>query len=341
MKAAHERTCSGSGSSQSGAPASSPVLTTSARPFSRSASGSVVSSDGSHTTRAGQWNAPTDVLRAGKVDRGLAADPGVDLADEGRRHGRPGDAAHVRRRGEPGDVGGRAAAERDDRAVAADREAAPEALEHGGGLRRLAGRHLVERDVACAERDLGPDAVDPGHVRVGDELDRPVARNEVAELVDRAGLDVDAGGGEEDPVDVARAGVGDVLVERLPVAVQRVKRRPRPARVDDPSRSTRSQAVSGVDVEQDRERARGEERSASAPRARRRRRARSPAARPPASTSRAISSSTARKPASPRVTNSSATVEPARASISPVEVDERSVPGAARRCARASSSPSP
>ena len=49
----------GSVRSHTRSPASSPVLTTSARPFTRSASGSVVSSAGSQTTRAGQWNAPT------------------------------------------------------------------------------------------------------------------------------------------------------------------------------------------------------------------------------------------------------------------------------------------
>ena len=186
-----------------------------------------------------------DVLRARQVDRRLAADSRVDLADERRRDGRPGDAAHVRRGGEPGDVGRRAAAERDDAAVAADREAAPEPLEHGGGLRRLAGGHLVDARRPGRRADLGADAVDPRDVRVGDELDGAVARDEVAELVDRPGLDVDPGGGEQDPVDVARVGVRDLLVERLPLAVERVERARSTARAGGRSPSTRCQAVSG------------------------------------------------------------------------------------------------
>ena len=78
-------------------------------------------------------------------------------------------------------------------------------------------------DVPRAERDLRPYPVDPGDVRVGDELDRPLARHELSELVDRPELDVHAACREEQPVDVARAGVGDVLVERLAVSVERVE----------------------------------------------------------------------------------------------------------------------
>ena len=60
---------------------------------------------------------------------------------------------------------------------------------------------------------------------VDGELDRPcTARDEVAELVDRAGLDVNARGGEEDPVEVARVGVRNLFVERLTLAVERVER---------------------------------------------------------------------------------------------------------------------
>ena len=65
LKAAHRRTSSSSGSSQSGSPARSPVFTTSAMPSSRCAGGSVSSSAGSITVRSGQWNAPTRFLPCG------------------------------------------------------------------------------------------------------------------------------------------------------------------------------------------------------------------------------------------------------------------------------------
>src|SRR5205823_11145503 len=59
-------TSSSSGSSQSGSPASRPVLTTSAMPSLRSLSGSVASSAGSTIVLTGQWNAPTRFLPAGR-----------------------------------------------------------------------------------------------------------------------------------------------------------------------------------------------------------------------------------------------------------------------------------
>ena len=55
-----------------------------------------------------------DVVLGGDVDRGLAADRRVDLADQRRGHGEPRQAAPERRRGEPADVGDGAAADADD-----------------------------------------------------------------------------------------------------------------------------------------------------------------------------------------------------------------------------------
>ena len=136
----------------SGRPASSSVLIRSASPWRRSRSGSVASSASSITTRAGQWNAPTRFLPCGDVDRRLAADPRVDLSDERRRHRDPRDAAEVGRGGEAGQVGRRAAAERDDGPVAVERQLAPESFDHGQLLRRLAGGQLVRGDEPVAER---------------------------------------------------------------------------------------------------------------------------------------------------------------------------------------------
>ena len=85
-----------------------------------------------------------EVLALGQVDAGLAADRRVDLADAGRRHGDPRDAAEIRGRDVAGEIGGRAAAERDDRAAAVEAQLGPEALGDVQLLRRLAGRHLVQ-----------------------------------------------------------------------------------------------------------------------------------------------------------------------------------------------------
>ena len=59
-----------------------------------------------------------EVLRRRQVDAGLAADRRVHLTHERRRHGDPREAAQVRGGREAGDVGGTAAAERDERSPA-------------------------------------------------------------------------------------------------------------------------------------------------------------------------------------------------------------------------------
>ena len=114
-----------------------------------------------------------EVLSGGHVDGGLAADRRIDLADERRRHGHPGDTAEIGRRSKTGDVGSRATAERDDRPGRRPR-APPQMLEHGTCLGGLALRHLVRGEEALAERDLRPDAIDAGDVAVGHELDEAV-----------------------------------------------------------------------------------------------------------------------------------------------------------------------
>src|SRR5256885_13017373 len=60
---------------------------------------------------------PYTTLIRSKIDAGLAADRRVDLPHSGRRHRHPRDAAEVRRGDVAREVGGRAAAERDDRAA--------------------------------------------------------------------------------------------------------------------------------------------------------------------------------------------------------------------------------
>ena len=195
-----------------------------------------------------------EVLAARKVDRGLASDRRIDLADERRRHRHPRHPAHVGRRGEPGEVGRAAAAEADDRAVPADPQCAPEPLEHRDRLRGLAGRDLVARGVSIAERELRRDAVDPGHVRVGDDLDGAGAGHELLEQLEGADPDIDPGSGEHDPVGVVGMGVGDLFVDRQPREVERVERllvdRERP-----PALARALPRGVRVDLEQHRERA--------------------------------------------------------------------------------------
>ena len=56
-----------------------------------------------------------EVLALGGVDAGLAADGGVDHGEHGRGDGDPAHAAQPGRGDESGEVGGRAAADADDR----------------------------------------------------------------------------------------------------------------------------------------------------------------------------------------------------------------------------------
>jgi len=86
-----------------------------------------------------------EVLGLRQVDARLAADRRVDLTDECRGHGDPGDAAHVRRRDEAREVGRGAASDRDERRAPVEEQRAPEALRLCDRLRRLTGRDRVLR----------------------------------------------------------------------------------------------------------------------------------------------------------------------------------------------------
>ena len=86
-----------------------------------------------------------EILAFGEVDRGLAADPRVHLADERRRHRDPVDSAEVGRRHEARDVRRAAAAEGDERPGAVEPELAPEPLRGADGLGLFAGGNCVQR----------------------------------------------------------------------------------------------------------------------------------------------------------------------------------------------------
>ena len=192
------------------------------------------------------------VLRARKVDRSLAADRRVDLADERGRDGDPVDPAEIRRGGETGSVGRAAAAERDEGAAALEPQRVPERFQRLDALRLLSRGKLVARTRPRAERELGVHAVDPGDARVADQLDRAVARHELAKPLECAGLDVNAARGEDGPEEVAGARVRGVVVERPPLLVERPERRlvlrERPVAAGDPA-----PRLLGFDLDEDRQ----------------------------------------------------------------------------------------
>ena len=165
-----------------------------------------------------------EVLALRQVDRGLAADRRVDLGDEARRNRHPGDAAEIGRCGEAGRVGRAAAAERDDRAGAVEPQLLPEPVERGERLRLFARRQLVRLREPAAQCELRVGAVDAGDVRIGDERNRTVARDELVQTLERAALDTHACRGENDIVNVARDGIRDLPVERRTLIVEREER---------------------------------------------------------------------------------------------------------------------
>ena len=200
-----------------------------------------------------------EVLALRDVDRRLAADPGVDLADERRRHGDPRDAAEVGRGGEGREVGRRAAAERDDRAAAVERQLRPEPLDDGELLRGLARR--AARASRRAGRRAPPSRRAPWMpitVESATSATGPSPGTSSPSRSSAAGLVVDAGRCEHDAVEVAaRDGrVGDLAVERLAAPRRAAGTPPRPARAAGRSPRDALPRRLDVDVEQDRERAR-------------------------------------------------------------------------------------
>ena len=131
-------------------------------PFRRSASGSVRAASGSITVRSGQWKAPTRFFPSGRsiaVLPPIAASTWPTSVVGTATQGTPrryvgGD--------EPGGVGGRAAAERDERARLGRAAARATAARTSERLRLLPGGQLVRRCSRRAERELRVGAVDPG-----------------------------------------------------------------------------------------------------------------------------------------------------------------------------------
>ena len=108
-----------------------------------------------------------EVLALRQVDRGLAADRGVDLRDEARRHGHPGECrgGRSRRRSRRRRSCSRRRARRASRARSS-RSSCQSRSSASERLRLLAERQLVRLREARAERELRVHAVDACDVRI-------------------------------------------------------------------------------------------------------------------------------------------------------------------------------
>ena len=169
--------------------------------------------------------AADEVLALRQVDPRLAADRRVDLCDEARRHGRPGDPAEIGRGDEPGRVRRAAAAECNDRAAAVEAQLLPEPVDGGERLCLFARRKLVRLREPRAERELRVHPVDACNLRVRHERYGAVSGEELTESPECTTLDVYARGSENDVVHVLRNHVGDAGVQRPALLVQTAERR--------------------------------------------------------------------------------------------------------------------
>ena len=125
----------------------------------------------------GRWNAPTRFFALRDVHAGLAADGRIDHRQKRRRHLDAGDAAHVGRRGEAGEVADDTAAERDDEVGARHPQRGESAHELDVGVERLRALSGGKDDAFDAKARL----FEPPHshvtvesvdVGIGDERDR-------------------------------------------------------------------------------------------------------------------------------------------------------------------------
>jgi hypothetical protein len=149
-----------------------------------------------------------EVLAFGKVDGRLAADRGVHLADQRRRHRDPVDASEVGSRHEARDVRRATAAEGDEHSGAVEPELAPEALSGRDGLRLLAGRNGVQRPLERRRVQLE-------HPGVGDDLRPDMSVDQVPGHV----ADGHAGCGEDDAVRILGPRVRGLFIQWLPPGV--------------------------------------------------------------------------------------------------------------------------
>ena len=175
-----------------------PCLIASASPARSCSTGSVASTldvgdDGRRLMKRAD-----EILARRRVDAGLSADRRVDHREQRRRHLHERNAAHERRRDEAGEVADDAAAERDDRRVAAEARGEQLVGEARPGLARLvrfAGgnrEHAACATASSAARTRG--AYSGPTLLVGDDrvaVRRRDLRDDVADALERAGGDGD------------------------------------------------------------------------------------------------------------------------------------------------------
>ena len=137
-----------------------------------------------------------EVLSAGKVDAGLAADRGVHLGEQSRRHLHKVDAALVGGGGESGDVADHASTEGNEHPVAGDPPFDQHVLDRGEGVQRLVLLSIPDNvrvdAVRVRERGKQTVKVERSHRFVGDHEGVPITdmRGEQRRLADDVRADV-------------------------------------------------------------------------------------------------------------------------------------------------------
>ncbi len=220
MNAAQRRTSSSSGSSQNGSPGEEAGLHDLGHPLEPLCLGQRLEQRRVDHRPTGQWKAPTRFLPCG---RSIAVLPPIAASTWATRLVGTGTHATPRRYVAAANPAASVVQPPPSATIVplrSRRNALPEPVEGGQRLRLLAGRQLVHLREPRAERELRVHAVDAGDVRIGDERDRAVAGDELAEPPQRAALDVDAGRGEDDVVGVPGDDVGDLRVERPALLVE-------------------------------------------------------------------------------------------------------------------------
>ena len=137
-----------------------PAFTISAMPATISLRGSVSSVARSMSTAGGLVERADQVLSRVGVDAGLAADRGVDHAQQRGGHVHDVHAAQPGGGGESGDVGGRSPAEADDRVLAANADAAQHFPDEPEDWQLFAGFGVGDLDAVCIDapvRQVAPD----------------------------------------------------------------------------------------------------------------------------------------------------------------------------------------
>ena len=185
-----------------------------------------------------------EVLPLREVDRGLAADRRVDLADERRRHRDPATPRRYVAATKPAASVVQPPPSATSVPAAVEPELAPEPLDASTRLRLLALRQLVRRgQPARRARPARRRRRSRRRARRLTSATWPSPGTSSPRRSSEPALDVDAAGREHDIVDVARARVGDLLVQRRRSS-KSARKPPRPAPADGRRRRPARHAVS-------------------------------------------------------------------------------------------------